>query len=55
MTPITTLTNKHPSQYAAAKALGAHPEQLRRWVNNDAHVNDKGEVFIKTKGRINHE
>jgi transposase-like protein len=52
MKPITTFTNQHSSQYAAAKAIGVHPEQLRRWVKNDAHVNDRGEIFIKTKGRI---
>lgn len=55
MRSIKEVTSKHPNLHAAGKALGIHPQQLKRWIDNDAHINDKGEVYIKTKGRIKSE
>lgn len=55
MTPIKKLTVKYPNLHSAGKELGIHPQQLKRWIDNDAHINDKGEVYIKTKGALSHE
>jgi len=52
MTPIKKLTVKYPNLHSAGKELGIHPQQLKRWIDNDAHINDKGEVYIKTKGSV---
>lgn len=52
MKPIKDLTGKYPNLHAAGKALGIHPQQLKRWIDNDAHINDKGNVYIKTKGNV---
>ena len=52
MKPIKHHLDAYPNLHAAGKALGIHPQQLKRWIDNDAHVNDKGEVYIKTKGSI---
>lgn len=52
MKPIKHHLDAYPNLHAAGKALGIHPQQLKRWIDNDAHINDKGEVYIKTKGSI---
>jgi hypothetical protein len=53
MTPLKQLTDEAKSNAANAKALNLHPHQLKRWLDNDAHVNQVGEVYIKTKGKLN--
>lgn len=52
MTPIKTLLTEYTSKLSFARAYGIHPYQLRRWLDNDAHVNEKGEVYIRTKGNL---
>lgn len=52
MTPLKQLTDETKSNAANAKDLDLHPHQLKRWLDNDAHVNQAGEVFIKTKGCV---
>lgn len=52
MTPLAHLTDESKSNYENAKSLGVHPQQLKRWLDNDAHVNDDGDIYIKTKGNL---
>lgn len=52
MTPLKDLQSKYPSQLSFARACDVHPYQLRRWLDNDAHVDDEGNVYIRTKGRL---
>lgn len=52
MTPLKTLLTKYPSQLSFARAYNVHPYQLRRWLDNDAHVDDEGNVYIRTKGKL---
>lgn len=52
MTPLKTLLTKYPSQLSFARAYDVHPYQLRRWLDNDAHVDDEGNVYIRTKGKL---
>ncbi len=52
MTPLKTLLNEYPSQLSFARAYDIHPYQLRRWLDNDAHVDDEGNVYIRTKGKL---
>lgn len=52
MTPIKKLLTEYPSKLSFARAYDIHPYQLNRWLDNDAHVNDKGEVYIRTKGNL---
>lgn len=52
MTPLKTLLTQYPSKLSFARAYGIHPYQLNRWLDNDAHVNELGEVYIRTKGKL---
>lgn len=52
MTPLKTLLTEYPSQLAFARAYDIHPYQLRRWLDNDAHVYGEGNVYIRTKGKL---
>jgi len=52
MIKLKEITDKYPSLYQAGKSLNKHPEQLKRWVSNGALVDDRGGVYIKTKGYI---
>lgn len=52
MKQLKRYLNYYPNLHSAGRALGIHPQQLKRWIDNDAHINDKGEVYIKTKGSI---
>ena len=52
MTPLKNLTDATKSNRANAEALGLHPEQLKRWLDNDAHVKPDGTVYIRTKGFV---
>lgn len=52
MTPIKNLTDPTRSNKANAEKLGLHPEQLKRWLDNDAHVKSDGTVYIRTKGIV---
>lgn len=55
MKPITQITNKFPSLYAAGKALNIHPQQLSRWINVGAMLDDDGNVWIKTGSPVDHK
>lgn len=50
--PLRTLLTEYPSQLSFARAYDVHPYQLRRWLDNDAHVDDEGNVYIRTKGKL---
>lgn len=52
MTPLKTLLAEYPSQLSFARQHKVHPYQVKRWLDNDAHVNEKGEVYIRTKGNL---
>ncbi len=52
MTPLKQLTDETKSNAENARALNLHPHQLKRWLDNDAFVDDKGNVYIRTKGSI---
>ena len=52
MKKLKLITDKYESMYQAGKALNVHPQQLKRWIDNDAHVNKDGDVYIKTKGNV---
>ncbi len=52
MTPIKTILAPYKSLYEAEKAFNIHRGQLSRWVEKDAHVNAQGEIYIKTKGKL---
>ena len=52
MTPIKQILSAYPSLYAAGKVLNIHPGQLKRWLDADALVDEKGGVWIKTKGNL---
>lgn len=52
MIKLKEITDRYKSLYACGKDLKIHPQQLQRWLDNDAYVDDKGNVFIKTKGQI---
>lgn len=52
MTPLKALLTEYPSQLSFARAYDIHPYQLRRWLDNDAHVDDAGNVYIRTKGKL---
>jgi hypothetical protein len=52
MTPLKTLLAEHSSKLSFARTYDIHPYQLRRWLDNDAHVDDEGNVYIQTKGKL---
>ncbi len=52
MTPLKNLTDATKSNRANAESLGLHPEQLKRWLDNDAHMDGEGNVYIRTKGKL---
>lgn len=52
MTPIKTLLTEYPSQLSFSRTYDIHPYQLRRWLDNDAHVDGEGNVYIRTKGKL---
>ena len=52
MTPLHKHTDKHASLAQAAKALKVHATQLTRWLDAGALADDSGDVYIKTKGKI---
>lgn len=52
MKTLKSITDKHETLYKAAKALNIHQQQLTRWLDNDALIDESGFIFIKTKGQI---
>jgi len=52
MTPLKTLLTEYPSKLSFARKHNIHPYQLNRWLDNDAHVSESGEVYIRTKGNL---
>lgn len=52
MTPLKNLLAQYPSKLSFARAYNIHPYQLNRWLDNDAHVSESGEVYIRTKGKL---
>ena len=52
MKKLKSITDKYPTLYQAGKALKINAQQLKRWIDNDAHINKDGEVYIKTKGSV---
>jgi hypothetical protein len=52
MTPLKQLTDETKSNAENARTLNLHPHQLKRWLDNDAHVDEDGKVYIRTKGSI---
>ena len=52
MKSIKEITGKYPNLHSAGKATGIHAQQLKRWLDNGAMVDDEGNVYIKTKGCI---
>lgn len=54
MKSIKTLIDDSKSNRANAADLKQHPEQLKRWIKNDAHYTEDGSVYIKTVGSLKH-
>tara|TARA_R100000951_G_scaffold116755_1_gene130447 strand:+ start:9091 stop:9510 length:420 start_codon:yes stop_codon:yes gene_type:complete len=52
MKKLSDLCKAFDTQYQAAKNFGIKQVQLTRWLDNNAHVDSKGDVYIKTKGRV---
>ena len=52
MKKITNLIKQHKTSNAAAKSLGVHPMQLKRFVEYGAMVDDDGNVWVK-RGKVN--
>lgn len=52
MTPLKKLLTQYPSKLSFARKHNIHPYQLNRWLDNDAHVDDEGNVYIRTKGKL---
>ena len=48
MKPITDFISSCATRSDAAKGLGIHSNQLTRWVDSGALVDDKGHVWIRT-------
>jgi len=48
MKPITDFISSCATRSDTAKLLGIHPNQLTRWVDSGALVDDKGHVYIRT-------
>ncbi len=55
MTSLIELCKKFDTEYKAAKYFKIHQQQLQRWLKSDAHIDGKGNVYIKTKGVINND
>lgn len=43
------LSKKFDTMYQASKELGIHAHQLKRWADNEALVDEYGNIFIKSK------
>lgn len=52
MKPISDLAKQYSTVNAAAVALKVHPTQLKRWIESGAMVDDCGNIWIKTKGKL---
>ena len=52
MTPLKQLMSGYDSRHAFAKAKGLHAHQVKRWLDNGAMVDDEGNVYIRTKGKV---
>jgi hypothetical protein len=48
MKPIKDLISSCKPRAEEAKRLGIYPNQLSRWLGNEALVDDKGHVWIQT-------
>ena len=53
MKPIKQITQQYQSLYSAGKELNVNPTQLKRWLDVGALVDGHGNVWIKTKGKVN--
>ena len=49
MKSIKELVAKYGSQQKLADAMGVHRPQVSRWVKLDAHIDEDGGVYIKTR------
>ncbi len=52
MKSLIELCEPFETEYKAAKHFNIHQQQLQRWLKSDAHIDEKGNVYIKTKGMI---
>lgn len=55
MRSLIDLCKAFGTEYKAAKHFKVHQQQLQRWLKSDAHIDDKGNVYIKTKGVVNND
>jgi len=55
MTPLSQITAKYRSMYAAAKDLNVSAMQLKRLVDKVALVDDEGNVYIKSATKIDRQ
>ncbi|MCP3698750.1 MAG: hypothetical protein GY920_09390 [Aliivibrio sp.] len=55
MKSLIELCKSFETEYKAAKHFKIHQQQLQRWLKSDAHIDEKGNVYIKTKGVINND
>lgn len=53
--PLAKLCEQFETEYKAAKHFKIHQQQLQRWLKNDAFIDYKGNVYIKTKGVIKND
>lgn len=55
MKSLVKLCEQFETEYKAAKHFKIHQQQLQRWLKSDAHIDEKGNVYIKTKGVIGND
>lgn len=55
MKSLVKLCEHFETEYKAAKHFKIHQQQLQRWLKSDAHIDENGNVYIKTKGVINND
>ena len=53
MKTLKSLKEQYTSFNAMGEALGVHPHQLSRLVSKGALYNDKGEIYIPSKTKLN--
>jgi citrate lyase alpha subunit len=53
MTPIKQILSQFKSLYEAGKHYDIHPQQLKRWADAGAKIDDDGQVWVKAKGVLN--
>ncbi|ANY29614.1 hypothetical protein BOX08_gp49 [Pseudoalteromonas phage BS5] len=53
MKTLKSLKDQHGTCNAAGQALGVHQHQLKRLIDKGALYNEKGEIYIPSKTKLN--